>query len=625
MRLPSPAPPAPPPPRPSTSAELHAATGRAPRQCSPAAGPPALRALVRRRRRGSGGGALAASVGPAPAGDEDTAIVRPPVRLAGLRARQDVLEPDVRLRQRRAPMPNTWSDGLPYVPDEDLICLRVVHHGRFNALGWASAGAPLCDARLLRGAHASLTRAAPHAGGCQYDDDGCLAVYGPHGEDVDPDGATQEELALQQAVRERALEPDDDYAAPEPPPGGAAPGMPPLPASWAVRGGPRDTIYFDPAAVRAAIVTVGGLCPGLNDVVRALVQALEAYGVPRGNTLGIRYGFRGFFSADHPPVVLTCDTVDSIHLSGGTVLGTSRGGSDVRRIADAIGDLRLDFVFVVGGNGGNAAVDAIHRECMERGLAVAVVGLPKSIDNDILLIDSCFGFNTAVGEAVRAVLAANVEARSAHHGVGLVKLMGRSSGFIAAQASVASGDVDVCLVPEAPFQLERVIEYIYAKLRSRGHCTVVVAEGAAQEVMRAEMAALGAALPAETDASGNPVLLDVGRWLKGKIKAAGGKHSVHPDDDGAEPVTPDIKYIEPAYQIRSVPAGTVDKVYCRMLSHSAVHGAFAGYSGFTAGLASQHYVYLPAAEVVRSTRRLDPRGRLYRMMRAALQQPDFSE
>ena len=392
------------------------------------------------------------------------------------------------------------------MPDEDLICLRVVHHGA-AVDGWANAG------------------------GCSYADDGCSAPYPPG------------DAAAVAARATCALPVDEDAECPVTL---TDKGMPELPASWAVRGGPRETIYFDPATARAAIVTVGGLCPGLNDIIRALVQALESYGLPAGNILGIRYGFRGFYHAEDPPIVLTSTRVDSIHLAGGTILGTSRGGSDIPRIVDAIAAMQLSFLFVVGGNGGNAAAEAIHAACMERDLACAVVGLPKSIDNDILLIDSCFGFSTAVGEAVRAILAANVEARSMHHGVGLVKLMGRSSGFIAAQASIASGEVDVCIIPEAPFVLQRVLDYIYERLRTRGHCTVVVAEGAAQEAMRAELAADGGKLPAETDPSGNPVLLDVGRWLKDKIKAA----AIKPDAagvNGAGAIVPDIKYISPTY------------------------------------------------------------------------------
>jgi 6-phosphofructokinase 1 len=178
---------------------------------------------------------------------------------------------------------------------------------------------------------------------------------------------------------------EDARCTPDNPGACNAAGLPQLPASWAVRGGPRETIYFDSAEVRAAIVTVGGLCPGLNDITRGLVQSLEACGVCKGNIFGIKFGFRGFYSKQHPPITLTSEVVDSIHLAGGTMLGTSRGGSDVNRIVDAIADMQLSFVFVVGGNGGNAAVVAINEECAKRDMNVAIVGLPKSIDNDILV------------------------------------------------------------------------------------------------------------------------------------------------------------------------------------------------------------------------------------------------
>ena len=443
---------------------------------------------------------------------------------------------------------------MPYVPDGDVVALRVVHHGRTTSAGqWANAG------------------------GCRY---------------TNPDGTCsvqEEDRTLSTHVRP----------------------LPELPASWAVRAGPRDTVYFDPPAVNAAIVTVGGLCPGVNNIIQALVRALSSYGVQ--NIVGIKYGLRGFYESDFPPVKLTLESVDQIHLGGGTVLGTSRGGSNVPRIVDAIQRMRLDQVYIVGGNGGNAAADAIHRECKARGYPCAVVGLPKSIDNDILLIDSCFGFSTATNEAQRAIMAASVEARSAHFGVGLVKLMGRSSGFLAAQASVGAGVVDVCLLPEVAFELPQVLAYVFDVLQRQGHAVIVVAEGAAQDTMRAELQAAGLVVPDEHDPSGNPLLLDVGNWLRNKLKAASLERGM--------PI--DLKYLSPAYMIRSVVADSGDSVYCRMLGHSAVHGAFAGYSGITAGVCSKHYVLLPSHEVVRTTRRLDPRGRLYRMMRAALGQPDF--
>ena len=465
----------------------------------------------------------------------------------------DVFVLDTHLRTVLKPRPNPWSDGMPYVPDGDVVALRVVHHGRPRTGQWANAG------------------------GCRY---------------TNPDGTCsvqEEDSTLSAHVRL----------------------LPELPASWAVRAGPRDTIYFDPSAITAGIVTVGGLCPGVNHILQALVVALTAYGVR--DIRGIRYGLRGFFETDYPPVPLSVESVDQIHLNGGTVLGTSRGGSNVPRIVDAIQLMKLDQVYLVGGNGGNAAADAIHRECKARGYPCAVVGLPKSIDNDILLIDSCFGFSTATNEAQRAIMAASVEARSAHNGIGLVKLMGRSSGFLAAQASVGAGVVDVCLLPEVTFDLQQVLSYVFDVLKRRGHAVIVVAEGAAQDTMRAELQASGLEVPDERDPSGNPLLLDVGKWLRDKLKAAAHERQTQID----------LKYLSPAYMIRSVVADSGDAVYCRMLGHSAVHGAMAGFSGITAGVCSKHYVLLPSHEVVRTTRRLDPRGRLYRMMRAALGQPDF--
>eukprot|EP01024_Parvocaulis_polyphysoides_P026548 TRINITY_DN2418_c0_g2_i7.p1 TRINITY_DN2418_c0_g2~~TRINITY_DN2418_c0_g2_i7.p1 ORF type:complete len:471 (-),score=61.02 TRINITY_DN2418_c0_g2_i7:52-1464(-) len=278
----------------------------------------------------------------------------------------------------------------------------------------------------------------------------------------------------------------------------------PLPP-WAIRAGARETIYFKPTEVTAAVVTCGGLCPGLNDVVQGIVKKLTQYGVPEGNIWGIRYGFRGFYDKKDKPIILTKETVEGIHLKGGTILGTSRGGSDIHQIVKRLDMWGVDMVFVIGGNGGNAGASAIQQMCDERNVRCAVIGVPKSIDNDILLIDKCFGFDTAVEEAQRALLAAKVEASSARHGIGLVKLMGRQSGFIAMLASLASGVVDVCLIPEVRFELEGphgLKRYINNIVQERGHCVICIAEGAGQDLMEAACC--------ETDASGNPVLSDTG-------------------------------------------------------------------------------------------------------------------
>eukprot|EP00884_Botryococcus_braunii_P013565 jgi/Botrbrau1/22209/Bobra.168_1s0040.1 len=254
----------------------------------------------------------------------------------------------------------------------------------------------------------------------------------------------------------------------------------PLPP-WAIRAGARETIYFNPAETNAAIVTCGGLCPGLNDVVQGIVNKLTQYGVPEGNIMGIRYGFKGFYDRNAKPVVLTKQKVEGSHLDGGTRLGTSRGGADIKEIVKRIDMWALDMVFVVGGNGGNAGAAAIQAECEKAGVVCSVIGVPKSIDNDILLIDRCFGFDTAVEEAQRALLAAKVEASSAFKGIGVVKLMGRQSGFIALQASMASGVVDVCLIPEVPFALygeKGLFAYVEKLLETKGHAVICIAEGA---------------------------------------------------------------------------------------------------------------------------------------------------
>ncbi|EIE26511.1 phosphofructokinase family protein [Coccomyxa subellipsoidea C-169] len=374
----------------------------------------------------------------------------------------------------------------------------------------------------------------------------------------------------------------------------------PLPA-WAIRAGARETIYFNPVETNVAIVTCGGLCPGLNDVVQGLVRKLEDYGVPEGNIMGIRYGYKGFYDRRHKPIVLTRRLVEGIQLQGGTILGTSRGGADIREIVKRIDMWAIDMVFVVGGNGGNAGAAAIQSQCEKAGVTCSVIGIPKSIDNDILLIDKCFGFDTAVEESQRALMAGKVEATSAYKGIGLVKLMGRQSGFIAMQASMASGVVDVCLIPEVPFVLHGqngLCAYLDKVLESRGHAVVCLAEGAGQ-------GELG------TDASGNPILQDVGVWMKQELK------NHHKEAD--------IKYIEPSYMIRSTPTISSDRIYCKVLAHNAVHAAFAGYTGVTVGLVNTHYVYLPIPVVIQAPRKVDPRGKTWNRLRASIGQPNFVE
>ena len=379
---------------------------------------------------------------------------------------------------------------------------------------------------------------------------------------------------------------------------------------WAYRSGARKVIYFRPSQVKAAVVTCGGLCPGLNDVVRGVVHTLYQYGVKDGNVLGVRYGFRGFYSYENPPIKLTMRDVDGIQRKGGTTLGTSRGGADMDKIVDSIQERGINMVFVIGGNGGNAGAVALQRKCAERSYPCAVIGVPKSIDNDILVIDKTFGFDTACQEAVKAINAAYVEASSAFRGVGLVKLMGRQSGFIAVQSSLASGEVDVCLIPESSFDLEGrhgLLAHIDRVVESNGYCVVVVAEGAYQDKL--------AEGSSETDLSGNPILEDVGQYLRAAIK----KHF-----DGKERKKVDLKYIDPTYMIRAVETNTSDKIYCYILAQGAVHAAFAGFTGVTVGVVNTHAAYFPIDLIVSAPQKVDTKGKLWQRLTSATNQPNFT-
>ncbi|KAJ6732744.1 hypothetical protein OIU74_004649 [Salix koriyanagi] len=250
---------------------------------------------------------------------------------------------------------------------------------------------------------------------------------------------------------------------------------------WVHRAGPREKIYFKPEEVKAAIVTCGGLCPGLNDVIRQIVITLEIYGVKK--IVGIPFGYRGFSDEGLSEMPLSRKVVQNVHLSGGSLLGVSRGGPSVSDIVDSMEERGINMLFVLGGNGTHAGANAIHDECRRRRMRVAVVGVPKTIDNDILMMDKTFGFDTAVEEAQRAINSAYIEAHSAYHGIGIVKLMGRNSGFIAMHASLASGQIDICLIPEVPFHLHGplgVLRHLKFLIETKGSAVLCVAEGAGQ-------------------------------------------------------------------------------------------------------------------------------------------------
>ncbi|CAH9136355.1 unnamed protein product [Cuscuta epithymum] len=374
------------------------------------------------------------------------------------------------------------------------------------------------------------------------------------------------------------------------------------------RAGPRQKVYFCPSEVHACIVTCGGLCPGLNTVIREIVHSLHTYGVTE--VLGIEGGYMGFYARNTKK--LTPKLVNDIHKRGGTILGTSRGGHDTTKIVDSIQERGINQVYIIGGDGTQKGAALIYKEIRRRGLHVSVAGIPKTIDNDIPVIDKSFGFDTAVEEAQRAINAAHVEAESAENGVGVVKLMGRYSGFIAMYATLASRDVDCCLIPESPFYLEGsggLLEFVVKRLKENGHMVLVVAEGAGQELIAEETSNSKTG----KDASGNKLLRDVGLWLSQKIKDHAKQQNF--------PIT--LKYIDPTYMIRAIPSNASDNVYCSLLSQSAVHGAMAGYTGFTCGLVNGHQTYIPFNRITEQQNHVVITDRMWARLLSSTNQPSF--
>lgn len=372
------------------------------------------------------------------------------------------------------------------------------------------------------------------------------------------------------------------------------------------KAGPREMIYFSPQHVHAGIVTCGGLCPGLNDVIRALVRCLwYRYGVRR--ITGIRYGYKGFLPEyQYATKELDPDIVDDIHKLGGTILGTARGGGkEVKQIVDAMERLNLNMLFSIGGDGTQRGSLDIANEIKRRGLKIAVVGIPKTVDNDFSFIQRSFGFDTAVSKAVEAVTAAHMEAHSQINGIGLVKVMGRESGFIAAHTALASHEVNFVLIPEVPFDLEGpngLMAHLEKRLEHRKHAVILVAEGACQDILSTEN---------QKDASGNQKFGDVGFYLRDKIEA-------HFEKKGVEI---NLKYIDPSYTIRSSPAMPVDSIYCERLGNSAVHAAMSGRTKLLIGLVNNHFVHLPMEIAVAKRNHVEPEGSLWRDTLEATHQP----
>lgn len=372
--------------------------------------------------------------------------------------------------------------------------------------------------------------------------------------------------------------------------------------------GPRESLFFEPAAVHAAIVTCGGLCPGINDVIRSIVMGLFfRYGVTR--VRGFKYGFQGLIPRyGHEVVELHPENVKDIHALGGSVLSTSRGGQNISELVDSIEKLGINIFFCIGGDGTMKAADLITEEITRRHIPISVVGIPKTIDNDLNLIDKSFGFDTAISEVVKVISCAHVEAKGNPMGIGLVKVMGRESGFIAASATLAQNDVNYTLVPEVPFSLhgeKGFLLHLEQRLKERKHAVILVSEGAGQ-YLRDDAEAVA------RDASGNVKLFDIGLYLKDAIETYFSMAGLDIS----------LKYIDPSYIIRSVPADASDSLYCELLGQYAVHAAMAGKTGMLVGLFNGDFVHFPL-KAVTTRRKIDTSGPLWLRVLDATGQPLF--
>ena len=361
--------------------------------------------------------------------------------------------------------------------------------------------------------------------------------------------------------------------------------------------GPRDKIFFDPSQTKAAIVTCGGLCPGINDVIRSLTMTLfHRYGVKK--ILGFKYGLMGLNPASAQKLInLTPEFVNDITSIGGSILSTSRGPQDVDVMVDYLVRLNINILFCIGGDGTIRAAEKIIAEVTRRNLKIAIVCIPKTIDNDLNLIQKSFGFDTAIEKTVEAIKSAHVEAKGAFNGIGLIKIMGRNSGHIATHAALAQNDTNFVLIPEVPFDLEGkngFLTTLKKRIKSRGHAVILVAEGAGQDILRNNIS------PMEKDPSGNIRLLNIGLFLKNAIEDYFKKIDLEIN----------LKYIEPSYLIRSVPANASDSIYCNSLGQYAVHAGMAGKTGILVALMKDEYVHLPL-NTVTSSRKIDSQDNIW--------------
>ncbi|MDB6175619.1 MAG: 6-phosphofructokinase [Chthoniobacteraceae bacterium] len=368
--------------------------------------------------------------------------------------------------------------------------------------------------------------------------------------------------------------------------------------------GPRRKLFFDPTQTRAGIVTCGGLCPGLNNVIRSLFLELH-YGYGVAEVLGFRGGYGGLDPKNGvEPVVILPELVDCIHRQGGTILGSSRGPVDVGRAVENLIARKVNILFTIGGDGTQRGANDIYQEADRRGHLLSVIGVPKTIDNDVGFVSRTFGFFSAIEEAARVLGCAHTEASSVQGGIGLVKLMGRHAGFITAGAVVASQDVNFALIPEVPFALAPFLAALRERMLTKSHAVIAVAEGAGQELLQADAS--------ERDSSGNVKLRDIGPFLRNKIE----------EFFKSERIPIVMRYFDPSYQVRSRPANCEDALLCDLFARHAVHAAMAGKTGVVIGFLHERFIHVPIALLTTHTKRLDPAGGWWRSVLAATGQPE---
>ena len=362
------------------------------------------------------------------------------------------------------------------------------------------------------------------------------------------------------------------------------------------KAGPRRKIFFEPERLTCGIVTCGGLCPGLNDVIRTItLSLLWQYNVKA--VYGFRYGYMGLSSkSPKEPILLTPDIVDDIHLQGGDILSSSRGPQDPNDMVDTLEKMGIELLFIIGGDGTLRGANDLNQAIQKRGLKISVIGIPKTIDNDICGIQQSFGFSTAVEAARPAIHCAHAEAKGAWNGIGLVKLMGRDSGFIAAYATLANSDVNFCFIPEVPLVLEGkggFLQELEKRLDKKHHAVIVVAEGAGQQIQIDGIV--------KKDASGNIIREDIGLVLKERITRYFNEKN--------KPIS--LKYIDPSYMIRSLPTDSNDAAFCVLLGQNAVHAGMSGRTNMVVGHWNQYFVHIPISLTILKKKKVDPNGDLW--------------